>query len=135
MAADNARKCLRLCNLEFILFDLRKRKQYATYICLIPFPPLAHLPQCSGSECSHSARPQRLHVVLMIMDNYDGKLCKASQGGVSQLKSKGLTSTGLGFQLGVKQNWETLVETLEIRDFLERFVQPRQLQVQIIHFL
>lgn len=46
-----------------------------------------------------------------------------------------LTLLGLGFQLGVKQNWETLVETLEIRDFLERFVQPRQLQVQIIHFL
>lgn len=100
-----------------------------------PFTPLAHPPVCSGSECSRSARPQRLHVVLMIMDNYDGKLCKASQGGISQLKSKGLTSTGLGFLLGVKQNWETLVETLEIRDFLERFVQPRQLQVQIIHFL
>lgn len=100
-----------------------------------PFPPLAHLPLCSGSECSRSARPQRLHVVLMIMDNYDGKLCKASQGGVSPLKSKGLTSTGLGFHLGVKQNWETLVETLEIRGFLERFVLPRQLQVQIIHFL
>lgn len=100
-----------------------------------PSPLLAHLPLCSGSECRRSARPQRLHVVLMIMDNYDGKLCKASQGGVSQLKSKGLTSTGLGFQLGVKQNWETLAETLEIRDFLERFVQPRQLQVQIIHFL
>lgn len=100
-----------------------------------PSSLLAHLPLCSGSECSRSARPQRLHAVLMIMDNYDGKLCKASQRGVSQLKSKGLTSTGLGFQLGVKQNWETLVETLEIRDFLERFVQPRQLQVQIIHFL
>lgn len=106
-----------------------------TYICLIPLPFPAHLPLCSGSECRRSARPQRLHVVLMIMDNYDGKLCKASQGGVYQLKSKGLTSAGLGFQLGVKQNWETLVETLETRDFLERFVQPRQLQVQIIHFL
>lgn len=132
MAADNARKCLRLCNLEFILFDLRKRKQYASS----PSPCPGTLPLCSGSECSRSARPQRLHVVLMIMDNYDGELCKACQGGVSQLKSKGLTSPGgLGCQLEVKQNWETLMETLEMRDFLERFVQPRQLQVQIIHFL
>lgn len=36
----------------------------------------------------------------MIMDNYDGKLCKASQGGVSQLKSKGLTSRGIGIPIG-----------------------------------
>lgn len=57
-------------------------------------PYSATLPLGSGSECSRSARPQRLHMTLMIMNNYDGELCKASQGGVSQLKSKGLTSPG-----------------------------------------
>lgn len=120
-------------SLFYLIYESESNTSGISASSSLPFP--AHLPLCSGSECRRSARPQRLHVVLMIMDNYDGKLCKASQGGVSQLKSKGLTSTGLGFQLGVKQNWETLVETLETRDFLERFVQPRQLQVQIIHFL
>lgn len=101
MAADNARKCLRLCNLGSLFYLIYESESWT------PSPPplLSLCPYCSGSKCIDNAH-KRLHVVLMIMDNYDGSYATLRSGGVAQLKAKGLDGIGWasGGQIAVLAN-------------------------------